>query len=373
MKTRLVNLFILFCILIIIGIFYKKLEDTRLKDEEEENNDAIQKYLLNDTSLAKAKKPILWIYVPYEYNSRHWTNFGSRSSTDLNQPYLYLTVKSIINKCNETFTICIIDNTAFSKLIPNWSIDLKCVANPIKHNVVLFGLVKLIYIYGGLLCPISFLCMKDLQSLYAQGTSGNKMFICETVNQNVTPTDCSFYPSMHFFGAPKENMMVSQLINFMERVISTDYTAESIFLGKFNQWCEDKAEIGEINKVDGCLIGTKNTEGEQIILDDLMSNNYLKICHNTFGILIPCDELLKRRKFGWFIRSSAKQVLESDTIIGNYLLIHNAPTNSDYTIEPFKNKPNWVAFWKTPLYDGIYGLKPQWLGDNILKVKYPGR
>lgn len=110
MKSSFTKLFILFFILIVVGILYKKFEDKRLKDESSENSNAIQKYLLDGVTLAESKKPILWIYVPYEYNSRKWTSFGSRSSLDLNQPYLYLTVKSIINKCSKSFTISIIDD-----------------------------------------------------------------------------------------------------------------------------------------------------------------------------------------------------------------------------------------------------------------------
>ena len=57
---------------------------------------SIHQYLLSETSLAKNKKPIIWIHVPYEYNSRNWSDFGARSSFELNQPYLYLTIEIII-------------------------------------------------------------------------------------------------------------------------------------------------------------------------------------------------------------------------------------------------------------------------------------
>ena len=174
----LINLFTLFFILIVLGFLYKRFEDKRIKEENTDINLAIQNYLLDDVTLGKSKKPILWIHVPYEYNSRKWLSFGSRSSFDLNQPYLYLTVRSIISKCSNSFTICIIDDTAFKRLIPNWSIDMTRISNPILNNMRTIGLMKLLYIYGGLICPISFLCMKDLSGLYNKGTRSNKMFLC---------------------------------------------------------------------------------------------------------------------------------------------------------------------------------------------------
>jgi hypothetical protein len=51
MKSSFTKLFILFFILIVVGILYKRFEDKRLKDEYTENNNAIQKYLLDEVTL----------------------------------------------------------------------------------------------------------------------------------------------------------------------------------------------------------------------------------------------------------------------------------------------------------------------------------
>jgi len=373
MKSSLTQIFILFFILIVVCMLYKKMEDKNRMDEAKEDIDVINKYVLNEVTLAKTAKPILWIHVPYQYNSRKWATFGSRSSYDLNQPYLYLTVRSIITKCAESFTICIIDDSVFVKVIPDWNIDMSKVSSPIVDNIRTMGMMKLLYIYGGLICPISFLCMNNLHPLYMKGTSGSKLFLCETVNRNITSTTENFYPNIEFCGAPKENNSVAGLIDFIQRSISTNFTADIKFAGEFNRWCNTRIRNGSINLIDGCDIGTKSSELKPIVIDDLMGNNYLKIKPTTYGILIPCDELLKRRKYQWFTRMSAKQILESNVIIGNYLLVYNAPNIKDGIIEPLEMKPSWVGFWKTPLYNGVYGLKPDDLGDSISQVPYPGR
>ncbi len=105
------NLLILLFILLVLGILYRRFEDKRERQESVDIYENIQQYLLDDDTLGKSKKPILWIHIPYEYNSRRWLSFGSRSSYDLNQPYLYLTVRSIIKCCDESFTICIVDDS----------------------------------------------------------------------------------------------------------------------------------------------------------------------------------------------------------------------------------------------------------------------
>ena len=318
------TLLILFVILIGVGFVYKKFESKCDNEDSQFNDNMIQKYLLSDVNLDNEKKPILWIHIPYEYNSRNWQSFGSRSSFDLNQPYLYLTVKSIINQCSDSFKICIIDDHSFDKLLPNWKIDMSRISNPISDNMRTLGFMKLLYKYGGLLCP-------------------------------------------------KETKMVSQLIDFIQRTISTDFTAESKFLGSFDRWCESRIKNRQINKIDGAKIGIKSLDDAPIKIDDLMSNHYLKLSPDTYGILIPADEILNRVHYQWFARLSQKQVIESDTIIGNYLLLSNAPDCQQGVIESLENRPPWVGFWKTPLLDGVYGLKPNFLGDNLLKEKYPGK
>ena len=269
--------------------------------------------------------------------------------------------------------ICIIDDNSFEKLLPGWSIDMSKISNPISDNMRKLGLMKLIYKYGGLNCPISFLCMKDLMGLYTKGTRGNKMFICETIDRNSTSNRMNFYPNVAFCGAPKECETIYELANYIQMISSHDHTAESKFLGQYDRWCMKKVEEGKINLIEGVEIGTKTINEEQIILDDLMSNNYLDLYKGTYGILIPSNELLSRLQYGWFVRSSPRQVLESDTIIGNYLLLSVGPEQKEGILEPLEVKPNWVGFWKTPLYPGLYGLKPNFLGDNLNKLPYTGR
>ena len=108
-----------FIILVAFGILFQKyLEKQASKGGNNSNYNDVKQYLLTESSLAKSKKPIMWIYTPYEYNSRDWLSFGSRSSYNLNQPYLNLCVRSIINHCDKSFTICIVDDNSFAKLIP---------------------------------------------------------------------------------------------------------------------------------------------------------------------------------------------------------------------------------------------------------------
>ena len=68
-------------------------------------------------------------------------------------------------------------------------------------------------------------------------------------------------------------------------------------------------------------LGIKDAEGTAIALDRLIQNTYINLAGNVVGLYIPADDIINRTAYNWFARLSAKQVLESDTNIGKYLLI----------------------------------------------------
>lgn len=379
------NLFILLAILLVIGFLYRRYEDKREREEMGNNYSMIQKYLLYDdtnidVNLANNKKPILWVHLAHQYNSRNWLSFGSRSSHDLNQPYLYLTVKSILNQCDKSFHICLIDDDSFTKLLPNWTIEMNTISDPLKQYMRDLAITNILYKYGGIRVPPSFVCFRNLLEMYENGTSGDKIFACEFVDNNITSTTEGFCPSFQFMGAKKQNATIKALIDFMERMISKDYTDESHFLGEIDRWIKKNGTT-----IDGKMIGTKTEEDEPILIEDLLSTNYTSIYSNAFGVYIPQMEILKRTKYQWFSRLSIKQILESNMIVCKYLLLANAPDAkfgggvfenvkneySQYTKENRKIKREYVSFWNVPREAPLYGLQPLGLGDKVPKLAYP--
>ena len=379
-KINSTHTIILLIILIVIAFLLNRYSEKEKRERKPYENQysAIQKYLLNenttDKDLEKSKKPIMWIHIVNEYNSRMWESFGSRSSFHLNQPYMYLTVKSIISKCEESFHICLIDDNAFAMLLPTWQIDMTKISDPILENMRQLGLAKLVHKYGGMIVPPSFLCFKDLKNLYNTGTQhDSRMFVCETVDRNVTSTTNNMYPNIRFMGAPKENHMIHELIEKIQRTISDDYTAQSVFLGDYNRWILKQVEKNKIYLVDGKLIGTKTIDDEPILVDDLLSNNYIKLYSGADGIYIPSDEILNRRNYEWFARLSPAQVLESKMIISKYILVANIPGVQSGQIEAYQGEnkkivEDEVTYWRVPSGAPVYGLRPLGLGDNrVLK------
>lgn len=367
-KSNYMNYFYIILLIVIVMFLYNRYED-KIARNNNGNYDGIQNYLLSDSSsLANIKKPIIWIPIYNEYNSRNWISFGSRSSFELNQPYIYLTVRSIINQCDDSFHICLIDDDSFEKLIPGWEVNMKIISEPIKDYMRSLAISKILYMYGGMIVPPSFLCMRDLIEMYTTGTSDGKMFICETVDRNVTATNHEFYPNINFMGSIKESPVMQELIDFMQRTISSDYTSQLEFLGEFNRWCDCRVKRGQIRQIPGKMIGVKTMDDEMILVDNLLSNDYIDLYPKTYGIYIPAKEILNRRHYEWFARLSPKQVLESNIIISKYILLATTPDSKKGTIEAMENKPkNWIGYWQVPSGFGLWGMKPIPLATHLMR------
>ena len=369
------NYIILFVIIISLGILYQKYLEKQSNMIEYDNYSEIKKYLLKDKTLDKSKKPILWIYIPHEYNSRNWLSFGSRSSNELNQPYLYLTVKTIIKNCDESFKIVLIDDGSFEKLIPNWNINMSLLVDPIKGYVRQLAMAKLIYTYGGLNVPISFLCFRDLISLYNKGTNDDTMFVCENYDTNITSTNKLFYPDANFMGAKKENDTLKEFINFMEQTISNDFTAQTKFLGEFDEWTNKKITKGKMRLIRGTDVGIRTIDDEPVTVETLLGDDYIHFYGKMYGIWIPAQTILKRRYYEWFARMSPEQIIDSQFILAKYIVLALAPDSHMGVIEPMENKPDWISFYRVPLTNGtlnIFGPKPMGLGNNVPRAKNAG-
>jgi hypothetical protein len=259
---------------------------------------------------------------------------------------------------------------------------MNSVSYPISNKIRDLAMTKLIYLYGGMVVPPSFLCMKNLIDMYQKGTNGNKMFVCETINRSSSSVDFTYYPDISFMGSQKNNPVMKSLLEFMERTISSDFTSESIFLGKFDKWCSLKIKNNEINLIPAVEIGVKDMNDDPITIDVLMGQNYIKLYENTYGILIPANEILNRTNYQWFARLSPEQVVTSDTIIGKYILLANAPYKKEFTVEGFDNSVGCSGdgnkshekmikkWWYTPLLDGkgLYGMAPLGGGQNTALI-----
>ena len=379
------TLYYIYLSLIVIGvlILYMKYQEqfnekrvslNRLPDDLE----MISEYYYKNTAenLETEIKPILWIHLPYEYNSRHWSSFGSRSSFNLNQPYLYITLKSMIMKCDDTFHVCIIDDTSFTKLLSGWKVDMKLLSDPMKQYMRQLGICQLLYKYGGLNLPISFLCMKNIYYIWDRGTTKSQVFTIETVNRDASKDENTFKPNIKFLGAVKRSETMKKLINYIEYEISRDYTDQMKFLGKMNNYLMEEIQKHNVYMFDSGYIGAKTITGNAVLIDTLMSSDFIELTDTCHGIYIDMYDLLNRTKYEYFPRMSMRQVCEGTSILSKYMLLscteasskpldikkEMANDNKETKQRVWNTLHKYVKLWKLNgvgnLGQTIYGLMP---------------
>lgn len=305
---------------LLLGFVYSKYKGQENESESMRDYALVQKYLLTGSSSFKSKKPIIWIHTQYDINARSWLDFYSRNTEQLNQPYIYLTIKSVINHCGENFNVCLIDDDSFAKLMPAWNVNLSLVAEPIKSKLRQLAFARLLYTFGGFLMPSTFICFRNLYSLYCSQLAQHELFVGELVDRKSTSDQTLFFPDTKFMGCRKEAPILLDYIRYLETITSTDFVGESDFLGSYSRWMYGKIREGKVGIVTADKLGAKDIKGKSVTIDNLLSNTFIDLPHDAHGLYVPGDEILRRTNYQWFARLSTEQVLASDTMIGKYLL-----------------------------------------------------
>lgn len=322
-KQNIYHYLFAFGLVIIANYVASQYKQKFIEDDMNSEQELIRKYLLNDSPLYGITKPKIWIHTKYDINARKWKDFMSRNTTDLNQPYIHLTIQSIIDHCGEDFHVCLIDDETFSKIIPSWEVDIYHMAEPMKSYFRELGMVTLIYLYGGMTLPDSFLCMQNMKPFYDDGLKNNMPFVCESINRKMLVSHNNkklFVPDTKIMGANKNDPVILEFMEYLQKQNSKpDFTSEREFLGDSSQWLINKTNNQKMNLMGGETIGIKNIKRKQILLEDLFEEDDLELTHNCVGIYIPEDELLLRHKYKWFVYLNKQDILNTNAVIVKYI------------------------------------------------------
>jgi hypothetical protein len=302
-----------------MGILFKRYQRKYEFDPELKDNDLVKKFLLNDQIIYG--KPNLWIYNKYEKNSRKWNNFYSRSNFNVNKPYIQACLETIVKYNGDDFNIFIVNDESFSKLLDDWNIVLSNVTEPIKEKVRKMGMCKLLYKYGGMYIPRSFLSTCQLKNIYTDGIRHKKMFCAETLNKSTSQLDNEYIASNRIMGCMKFCDKMGDYIKYLHNLVKNDYTKESCIIGQENKWLQLEYEKYSINVVNGRLIGIKDIKNEVIGVEDLLGESILSFDKNKYGIYIDEEEITSRTKYNWFDMLSKEEIFKSNTVLGDQMLL----------------------------------------------------
>ena len=337
----------------LVGFIYNKYKKTIDVQEQYNDGELIQKYLLNDSSITKNNKPILWVHIEFDKNARSWESFGSRTSDNLNQPYQYLTIRSIIEKCGESFNVCLLDDESLIKIIPEWRTKVEDLPRPLRSHMRELAMATILHLYGGLVVPSSFICFQNLRNLYDAHLDNNtnntktNVMIGELRSTSSISAESQYSPSTKFMGCRRFDPLMKEYMEYLSKLIETDHTQDMDFTGEPSRWwmaklnppsaesCASAAAIDvstvpqtvsvaatnyKVSLVPAEELGAKTMKNKPVLIEELLADVDIHLSPTTAGIYIPDKDILKRHKFQWFARLSPAQVLESNTLIGKYML-----------------------------------------------------
>ena len=320
---------IVIIILFISGFLYNKLQIKLDNRDKLDELDIIKRYFLNEQDdnyidkLNHIKLPILWVHIDYNKNSRNWNSFLDRSSNNINQDYLYLTIRSIINNCGKDFHICLIDNQSFNKLLDNFKVDFNVLSEPSKSYTKTLGIMKLLEKYGGLYIENSFVVSKSLIPIYQNIKLTNRPVTAEFINKSINADTTQYCPSIKFYGCEKNCTITHSIINSLMIITSNDYTNQSVVENNFNNIILKYVKSDKMDCIDGKYIGTRDINNKMIDISTLCGSSYLELDNDYYCLYIPRDELLSRTNYNWFCYLNSDEVLNSKTNIAKYLLLSN--------------------------------------------------
>ena len=306
-------------LLIIINVLYKDYLQGEDNQKALDDYNIIQKYIINKTKNFR-EKPYLWVHRTFDVNARNWESFGSRTSNKKNQPYLNIVIKSLIEKCGESFNIIVIDDNSFGNILKDWYYDLSTMSSPIKENFRYYGILQLLYNFGGFVVPESFLCLKSLKQMYYDNLTRTNCFTVEMVNNSKDSDVLNFVPNPNFIAAKKNSTVIKGMLSSINIKIKSNQSAELKINRYFSKLCDSFIKRGEMSIVNGKFVGVKTINMKPVYVEDLMSEHDLNFSKKLFGIYIPAEDLLRRNHYNWFVRLSKQQSLDTTSVLSRLLI-----------------------------------------------------
>ena len=275
----------------------------------------IEKFIFNKDKKFM-NKPFLWVFIDYDINSRKWLDFGSRNSRNLNRSYIEICLEQIVRVNGDEFNVVFVDDTSFKELIPGWKVNLFETADPKRTHIRILSLIKLLYHYGGILCPSSFFALKKFLPLF----KGHESFVFKSLQRYDMYN--SYVPNILFIGCKKNNPGVKNLMTYIETIRENDYYNLLYLFKNINKLLIDLTNNSEITLLEGKLNGIKTKNNENIYINHLVEDSHIKLSKSAIGLYIPKEDLEERTRYSWITYLSKKELLNSNTFMGKLFNKH---------------------------------------------------
>jgi hypothetical protein len=285
------------------------------------NNPFLDKHLLK----RGMEKPVIWLYYDTsDVNSRQWVDFGARSSRALNMPFLNLCYETIVKQNKDNYRIEVIGGlTGVAELLGGWDQlppGLRDPISPVNDAELNYIRAAILAKYGGLWLTPYAIALKGFDKL----PEDKVVFFGTDLDETYAGPNGTNVPGFRAIWSPKpDHPMWKEWAAVAYTRIAQKRGGDQIRHDEkwdFVRLSNEYVSSGII--VDPAVEGMRKKDGKRIQLEDLLATGTdgklpFDLCDYTTYIPFPWRELRDREIFGWFLRMSEDDILESDLAVSH--------------------------------------------------------
>ena len=283
-------------------------------------NPFIDKHLLE----RGLSKPIIWLYYnDSDVNQRNWADFGARNSRALNVPFLNLCYERIVALNHNEYQIRTIAGlTGLAELLGGSALpdDLQNPIAPVNEAEMNWIRTAVLAKYGGLWVSPYVVALKPFGVL----PKDKVVFFGTDQNETYSGSAGTAVPGFNALWVPTSGHPM-----FVEWAAVCKDRIQMKRGGQQIRHDENWDFVRFSSKYGGIMIDphselSRKADGKRLQLEDLLASGIDGVIPFTVyphSVYVPYSykEMQERRMFGWFLRMSEQQIMESDLSVSALL------------------------------------------------------
>jgi hypothetical protein len=267
--------------------------------------------------------PILWVFLnSSDVNSRSWYDFMGRSSRAINIPYLNLCYQTIVKYNKGQYRVEVISGLAdLAGRLGGWQTLPEPMRNPdtfVNEPELNWIRAAVLAKWGGLWVSPSTLWLNQLKPL-----PKDKVTFFGT-NTEETYTTKAAVPALDVIWSPKPEhpvwvrweKNVRERLNFRTGGSEFRHDERGDFADALQKF-PSQIQVLRLPEISRKGENRRRIELEDLITTTGSTSAAFHFPKEAAYLPIPLAELQQREKFGWFLRMSEEQIMDSDMVISH--------------------------------------------------------